>query len=107
MNTEIEIIKINGVDYVRADQVTATPKGNRAIIVVDRGWIYAGDVTEENGRIILTRAVWVFKWKSIGFAAMVEDPTSYNVDIRPMSLPIDIPLASEIYRIPVHEEWGL
>ena len=26
-------------------------KKTRAVIVVDRGWIFAGDVTRENGRI--------------------------------------------------------
>jgi hypothetical protein len=25
--------------------------GTRAVVVVDRGWIFAGDVTRENGRI--------------------------------------------------------
>ncbi len=107
MQTEIETMKINGVDYVRADQVQQQPNGNRAVVVVDRGWIYAGDVTEENGRIRLDRAVWVFRWESIGFAAMVADPDSTKVDLRRMSAPVDIPAAAEIFRIPVPEDWGL
>lgn len=107
MNTEIETIKINGIDYVRADQVPTAPKGIRAIVIVDRGWIYAGDVTEENGRILLTRAVWIFSWESIGFAGVVDDPKSKKVDIRKMSAPVDIPAAAEIFRIPVCDDWGL
>lgn len=107
MNTEIETIKINGIDYMRADQVKSVPNGSRAIVVVDRGWIYAGDVTEENGRIRLDRAVWVFRWESVGFAAVVADPDSDTVDIRKMSAPVDIPASSEIFRIPVCEDWGL
>jgi hypothetical protein len=105
MNTDIETITINGVDYVRADQ--AAPNGNRAVVVIDRGWIYAGDVTEQNGRIRLDRAVWVFRWESIGFAAVVADPDSDKVDIRKMSAPIDIPASAELYRIPVADDWGL
>ena len=107
MQTDIETMKINGIDYVRADQIQAEPNGNRAVVVVDRGWIYAGDVTEENGRIRLDRAVWVFRWESIGFAAMVSDPESSNVDIRKMNYPVDIPQTAEIFRVPVPDDWGL
>ena len=55
-------ITIDNVKYVREDGITTKPNGNRAVIVVDRGWIFAGDVTRENGRIKLSRALHVFKW---------------------------------------------
>jgi len=80
---------------------------NRAVVVVDRGWIFAGDVTEKNGRVYLDRAVWVFRWEQIGFSKVVEDPTQKEVDIRPMPTQVDIPLASEIFRLPVPDNWGL
>lgn len=53
------VIKIDDVEYVRSDMVKAPITGNRAVIVVDRGWIFAGDVTRENGRIKLSRAIHV------------------------------------------------
>jgi hypothetical protein len=96
MNT----ITVNGVDYVRADSV---PTGNRAVVVVDRGWIFAGDVTRENGRIRLSRAVHVFKWESIGFAKMVE---TQKADLRKID-DVDLPEAAEIFCIPVADDWGL
>jgi len=92
-------ITVDGVVYRRA-----TPVTGRAVVVVDRGWIFAGDVREENGRVYLSRAVWVFRWESVGFAKVVEDPT--KADIRPIA-DLDIPLASEIFRIPVSTDWGL
>jgi len=92
-------IVVDGVVYRKA-----TPTVGRAVVVVDRGWIFAGDIREENGRIYLTRAVWVFRWESVGFAKVVEDPS--NADIRPIA-PVDIPLASEIFRIPVSADWGI
>ena len=52
-------VTINGIEYVPA---ASKPAGNRAVVVVDRGWIFAGDVTRENGRITLTNALHVFKW---------------------------------------------
>ena len=59
----MENVVINGIEYA---PVTRTA-GNRAVVVVDRGWIFAGDIRRENGRIYLTRAVWVFRWEAIGF----------------------------------------
>jgi len=105
MNTSIETIEINGITYVRADSVPAIKSnGNRAVIVVDRGWIFAGDVTRENGRIQLSRAVWVFRWESCGFSKVIEDPS--KADIRPMA-DVDIPDGAEIFCVPVADDWGL
>lgn len=104
MTTAIETIKINEVEYVRADSVQQLHKGNRAIIVVDRGWIFAGNVTRENGRIKLSRALHVFKWESVGFAGMIEN--TKKADLRPIS-DVDIPEDAEIFCVPVSESWGL
>lgn len=98
-------IAIDGIEYVRADSIPVPkPNGNRAVVVVDRGWIFAGDITRENGRIKLTRAVWLFRWESCGFAKVIEDPT--KADIRPMA-DVDIPEGAEIFCVPVSDQWGL
>ena len=97
----METITINGVEYA---PVNSRPDGNRAVVVVDRGWIFAGDVTRENGRIYLSRAVWVFRWESCGFSKVIEDPS--NADIRPMA-DVDIPEGAEIFCVPVSSDWGL
>ena len=34
-------VNINGIEYA---PVAARPTGTRAVVVVDRGWIFAGDV---------------------------------------------------------------
>lgn len=93
-------IKIDDVEYIRSD---AKPSGTRAIVVVDRGWIFAGDVTRANGRIQISNAVHVFRWESIGFAKMVE---TEKADLRKIA-DIDMPESSEIYSVPVHGTWGL
>lgn len=80
---------------------------NRAVVVVDRGWIFAGDVTRANGRIILDRAVWVFRWESVGFDGVIANPKSNHVTLRPMANKVEIPEASEIFCIPVAADWGL
>ena len=104
MNTSVSQIQINGVDYIRADSLPADrPNGNRAVVVVDRGWIFAGDVTRENGRIRLSRAIHVFKWESIGFAKMIE---TAKADLWPIAN-VDLPEGAEIFCVPVSENWGL
>ena len=95
----MENVTINGVEYA-----PVSPKGNRAVVVVDRGWIFAGDVSEKNGRIYLSRAVWVFRWASCGFSAVIDDPS--KAEIRPHA-DVDIPAGAEIYRVPVPDDWGL
>ena len=56
--TEINEIEVNGVAYVRKDGASAGPHipGKRAVVFVDRGWAFAGDVEEKDGRILLSRA---------------------------------------------------
>jgi hypothetical protein len=96
----VENVIINGVEYA---PVTNRHTGTRAVVVVDRGWIFAGDVTRENGRIRLSRAVHVFSWNSIGFAKMVEIE---QADLRPIA-DVDMPEGAEIFCVPVHDSWGL
>ena len=97
-------ITIDAVKYVREDSITPQPIGNRAIIVVDRGWIFAGDVTRENGRIKLARALHVFKWSEVGFAGIIEN--TKKADLRKIA-DVDIPEDAEIFCVPVSESWGL
>ncbi len=97
-----ERITVDGIEYQ-----AVKPNGKRIVLVVDRGWIFAGDVTEENGRIYLDRAVWVFRWESVGFAAVVEDPKKAKADIRKLSTRVDVPADAEIFRLPVGDSWGL
>ena len=95
----MKTVTIDGIEYVPTKPAT----GTRAVVVVDRGWIFAGDVTRANGRIRLTRALHVFKWDGIGFAKMVE---TSKADLRKIA-DVDIPEGAEIFCVPVSDQWGL
>ena len=83
------------------------PTGPRAVFVIDRGWIFAGDASDTpDGSVRLDNAVHVFRWESIGFAAALQEWKSAKVDIRPV-LPVEIPRNSIIFRIPVEAGWGI
>lgn len=97
-------VMIDGVEYVEKQVPSEI---NRCVVVVDRGWIFAGDVTRENGRIRLDRAVHVFRWESIGFDGMLKDPKSSKVTLKAMQHSVDIPESAEVFCVPVGEQWGL
>ena len=95
-------VMIDGAEYAPINKTT----GNRAVVVVDRGWIFAGDVTRENGRIKLSRALHVFKWESLGFSGMIDNPKKAKADLRPVA-DVDIPAGAEVFSVPVPDNWGL
>lgn len=99
-------IKIDDVEYIRSDLFAQPVSGTRAVIVVDRGWIFAGDVTRKNGRIKLSRAIHVFRWESIGFDGVIANPKSNKVTLKPLA-DVDMPESAEIFAIPVQDDWGL
>lgn len=79
----------------------------RVILVVDRGWIFAGDQSLSlDGYIRLANAVHVFRWESMGFAKMVENWRDTKVDLRKIA-DVEVPRDSVIFRVPVPPEWGL
>jgi hypothetical protein len=82
-------------------------KMSRAVVVIDRGWIFAGDIKRENGRIKLGRAVHIVRWESVGFDGVISNPKSSKVTIKPMPNGVDIPEGAEIFCVPVSDGWGL
>lgn len=105
---EVTEIELNGVAYVRKDSVKTEQirSGTRAVVVVDRGWIFAGDVTRENGRLRLNRAIHVLSWKQNGFSGLCEDPKTAGANMKPCP-PVDMPADAELFCVPVGDSWGL
>ena len=101
-------VTICGVEYVRADSVQPAPiPGNRYVLVLDRGWVIAGDVLDHDGRIRVTRALHVRGWTSVGFDGMIAAPKGGNVVIKPIPSGFDCPADAELFRVPVADDWGL
>jgi hypothetical protein len=93
---------INGVEYAPVKKAA----GSRAVVVVDRGWIFAGDVMRADGRIHLANALHVFKWESLGFSGMIADPKKAKADLRKIA-DVDIPEGAEVFCVPIPDGWGL
>jgi hypothetical protein len=95
-------VMIDGVEYAPLNKSS----GTRAVVVVDRGWIFAGDVTRENGRIKLSKALHVLQWQHDGFAGMIADTKKAKADLCKIS-DVDIPEGAEVFSVPVPDDWGL
>ena len=102
-----EVAKLaRGLGSDCAPKPKAKLEEKRVILVVDRGWIFAGDQsTTSDGHVKLTNAVHVFRWESMGFAKMVEDWKSSSVDLRPVA-PVEVPFDAVVFRVPVEAGWG-
>jgi hypothetical protein len=103
-----ELKQIAGIAKgLRGTRKASTIEQKRVVLVVDRGWIFAGDQSlTSDGYIRLTNAVHVFRWESIGFAQAIEDWKSDKVDIRKCS-DVEVPKDSVVFRIPVEAGWGI
>jgi hypothetical protein len=79
-NTSIETIKINGVDYVRADSATGVVRdiGPKRIIVADRGWVFVGDCEDnEDGSVTIRNARNIRQWgTTTGLGQLANGPTA-------------------------------
>ncbi len=110
MSEALRLIEINGVRYVpeHAAGPAALPVGNRAIFVIDRGFIYAGDWSlSDLDEYILSNAVNLRRYEGIGFEGVIQDPKSPNATIVPVPYPVIVPQGSVLFRIPVPPGWGL
>ena len=102
----MENLVINGVEYAPIQPAPA--QGTRTVVVVDRGWIFAGDASiDTTGMLTLTNAVHVFSWESLCFHGMLADPTNNKVELKKMQYNVEIPAASIIFKVPVCDSWGV
>jgi len=93
-------VTVDGKEYVSA------VKGNRRIVVLDRGFIFVGDLRKENEMYILSDAYNVRSWKSGGFGGMETDPKASQVKLDKCADKI-FKIGSEIFFTPVEDNWGL
>jgi len=96
-----ETIKIDEIEYVRKDSVRPVT-GTRKIMVLDRGWIFVGNVTTENGKTTIGRCKNIRYWKSGGFGGLTKSSAAAVLDD---CADIIIDEGSEILAVPVGEDW--
>ena len=79
-------ITVNGVDYVLADSVAATPT-TKQIVVLDRGWVVVGDVFKKGDYLNINNASVIRSWgttKGLGELAQKGPLSNTKLDACPM-----------------------
>jgi hypothetical protein len=72
-------IKIDSVEYVRADSVKPFG-GDIKIVVMDRGFVYVGETKVEGDWVLMTRAKNIRKWgTSRGLGELTKGPLGGTV----------------------------
>ncbi|MDF1699852.1 MAG: hypothetical protein P1V36_01650 [Planctomycetota bacterium] len=108
MKMNMDEIEVNGVTYVPKGSRAPAPTGSRYVIVLDRGWVFAGDIVEEeSGRVKVVNVIHVRRWSSVGFDGMVADPGSGHVTLKKVTTPLSYPEGAELFRISVSDGWGV
>jgi len=79
MDSKINELKINGVDYVRKDSITVPVEftGDLRIVILQRGWIYIGRFVRTGTTCQLHNAYNIRSWGTTkGLPELVDGATS-------------------------------
>jgi len=100
----MKTIKLDDVEYVRADQLPAPVEGNREIVVADNGWVFVGDVTPADGAIRIENCYNVRRWEG-GFGLLTADPEKAKVKLDACRS-LKVPNTRVVFRVPVPDGWA-
>lgn len=79
--SETSTITINGVDYIPAAEAGPRPETVKQIVILQRGWVFIGDLSKDGEEFTLSNAQNIQRWgttKGLGQLAS-SGPTSNTV----------------------------
>ena len=79
--------------------------GDRYIVVLDRGWICVGNLTEEEGVCRLSNCKNLRCWMRNGFGGATLDPKAAEVELDDCA-DVIYQRSAEVFRVPISEAWG-
>jgi hypothetical protein len=92
------------VEKVR-EIVCEAPCGDRAIVVADRGWIFAGRVSDDGDSLTITDCVNVRSWKTGGFGGLTLSAKDAGA-VLDKCAPVKLPKSAVIFVVPIGGEWN-
>ena len=104
--TTPKTIRIDNEEYVRASDIGGpAPIGNKFIVVLDRGWIFAGNLDRDDDDTcwVLTNAVNIRKWATGGFGLLTRNPHEAGAVLDKSQ---DVVFERFIHKVPVADDWG-
>jgi len=94
---------IDGIEYVPKSD--AKLEGDRHVLVLDKGFIFVGNLEDRDGRIWMTNCHNLRRWGKNGFGGAVEDPIAAEVELDRCP-DFSVPMSVELMRLPVPEGWA-
>jgi hypothetical protein len=91
------------IKTIRESVCMGDEKG-RNIVVLDRGWIFVGDLKRVDGGYLLTNASNIRSWQKGGFGALTNSPDEADAKLDPCK-PIWFRERSMLFYVPVGEGW--
>ena len=81
-------------------------EGDRHIVVIDRGWIFAGDLSQDKatGVFTLFNAVNVRKWQNGGFGMLTQSASKAGATLDPCE-PIKFNSSAVVFTVPISAGW--
>lgn len=96
------VITVDGVQYRKIEQ----PIGNREIVVLDRGFIFVGNVSNEGENTLrISNAQNIRKWEQNGFGGMCLNPKDAMTTCDPCA-DVICSVSAPIFRVPVPDDWN-
>ena len=90
---------------VLRDELSQCVKGERWIVVLDRGWIFVGNLSEEdNGDYVLTHCSNVRRWNKGGFGLLTKSAKEAEATLDKCN-PIKFNVSRMIFRSPIKDGW--
>lgn len=100
-----ETIKIDDVEYIRADSVDAKPT-KKQIVVLQRGWVIVGDVHKTDEEVTISNASVIRIWgTSKGLGEIAEDGPTAETKLDPCPTINVHPLSTVLYMNVNESNW--
>lgn len=81
-------------------------KGDRHLVVLDRGWIFAGDMSLKDDVYTVTNCKNVRKWNKGGFGALSKSASLAGATLDDCEA-IRFKASAMIFAVPIAEEWDV
>jgi len=105
MANEPITMKVNEVEYVRADSVNVEPT-KKQIVVLQRGWIVVGNVLKTEAEVKISNASVIRVWgTSKGLGEIAENGPTSNTKLDPCPAITVHPLSVVLYMNVNESKW--
>ena len=61
-STLLDYVTFDGIDYIPASEATPKPESSKSIVILQRGWVFIGDLSKDGEEFTLSNAQNIQRW---------------------------------------------